>query len=303
MKYDEIVRKIKNLEIQGAEKIAIAAVDAFSQKLAETRDPKKLQRYLRELISLRPTEPALRNALHFCSENYKKTKGPVAAAVKNVCEVAKNHFKKSQEKIAEYGAKKISNGIIVFTHCHSSTVEAILIKAHKQGKKFTVYNTETRPKFQGRITAANLAKEGIKVVHFVDSAGRTALKHADIFLFGCDAITSEGKIINKIGTEFLAEFANEARIPAYSCTNSWKFDPETIYGFEEKIEERDPAEVWPDPPKGVKIFNPAFEIVAPDIITGVITELGIFKPETLVLEVQKAYPWMFRPPRQAGHRP
>ncbi|MBI5152557.1 ribose 1,5-bisphosphate isomerase [Candidatus Peregrinibacteria bacterium] len=287
MKYDEIIRKIKNLEIQGAEKIAIAAVEAFGEKLRETRDPKKFQKYLDELISLRPTEPALRNALHFCAANHKNTP--------SVCEAAKNHFKKSQELIAEYGAKKISNNMIVFTHCHSSTVEAILIKAHKQGKKFTVYNTETRPKFQGRITATNLAKAGIKVMHFVDSAGRTAMKHADIFLFGCDAITSEGKIINKIGTEFLAEFANEARIPSYSCTNSWKFDPQTLYGFEEKIEERDPKEVWENPPKGVKIFNPAFEIVAPDIITGVITEIGIFKPETLVLEVQKAYPWMLKP--------
>lgn len=285
MKYDEIVKGIKNLTIQGAEKIAIAAVDAFSQKIAETADRKKLKKYMDELISLRSTEPGLRNALKFCFENFDNTP--------NACEVACNHFKKSQELIAEFGAKKISNGMIVFTHCHSSTVEAILIKAHKQGKKFEVYNTETRPRFQGRITATNLAKAGIKVTHFVDSAGRTAMKHADLFLFGCDAITSEGKIFNKIGTEFLAEFANQSRIPSYSCTNSWKFDPQTLYGFEEKIEQRDPKEVWENPPKGVKIMNPAFEIVEPDIITGVITEIGIVKPETLVLEVQKKYPWMF----------
>ena len=285
MTYDEIVKGIKNLEIQGAEKIAIAAVDAFSQKIAETKDRAQLKVYMDELISLRSTEPALRNALKFCFENFDK--------IENACQIAHDHFKKSQEKIAEFGAKKISDGMIIYTHCHSSTVEAILIKAHQQGKKFEVYNSETRPRFQGRITATNLAKAGIKVTHFVDSAGRTAMKHADLFLFGCDAVTSEGKIFNKIGTEFLAEFANEARIPAYSCTNSWKFDPETIYGFEEKIEERDPKEVWENPPEGVKIFNPAFEIVAPDIITGVITEIGIFKPETLVLEVQKNYPWMF----------
>ncbi len=295
MTYDKIVKGIKNLKIQGAEKIAMAAVEAFSQKLAKIRNRKKLAKYMTELISLRPTEPALRNALKFCYENFENTPP-------NVCKVAKNHFKKSQELIAEYGAKKIHDGMIVFTHCHSSTVEAILIKAHKQGKKFEVYNTETRPRFQGRITAANLAKAGIKVTHFVDSAGRTAMKRADIFLFGCDAITSEGKIINKIGTEFLAEFANKARIPSYSCTNSWKFDPQTLYGFEEKIEERDPNEVWKNPPKGVKIFNPAFEIVAPDIITGVITEIGITKPETLVLEVQKKYPWMFASFSETEHK-
>ena len=235
MTYKDIAKGIKDLTIQGAEAIAVAAVDALSQVLASTTD---------------------------------------------------------QKKIAEYGAKKILNGMIVFTHCHSSTVERILIEAHKQGKKFTVYNTETRPKFQGRKTATNLAKAGIKVVHMVDSAGRTALKKADLFLYGCDSLSSEGKTINKIGTEALAEFCNKARIPVYCCTNTWKFNPETITGFDETIELRDPKEVWPEAPKGVTIFNPAFEIISPDIITGCITEIGIFKPESIVNRIAVVYPWL-----------
>ncbi|MFA6549964.1 MAG: hypothetical protein WCT36_01245, partial [Candidatus Gracilibacteria bacterium] len=69
MTYDEIVKGIKDLTIQGAEKIAIAAVDAFSQKIAETKDREQLKKYMDELISLRETEPALRNALKYCFEN------------------------------------------------------------------------------------------------------------------------------------------------------------------------------------------------------------------------------------------
>lgn len=286
MTYQEIVQKIKTLEIQGAEKIAVSAVEAFALQLKETRDPKKLQEAYEELKNTRPTEPALRNALRYCLENYK-TNPDVASYVINF-------FKTAKEKIAKFGSKKIQDGMIVFTHCHSSTVEAILIEAKKQGKNFTVYNTETRPRFQGRITATNVAKAGIPVVHFVDSAARTYLKKADIFLFGCDAVTAEGKLFNKIGTEFIAEFASQNRIPSYSCTNSWKFDPDTIYGVEEVIEERDPAEVWENPPKGITIKNPAFEITAPDVLTGIITELGIFKPETLVMEIGKYYPWMLK---------
>jgi len=286
MTYNEIIKKIKNLEIQGAENIAVKAVEAFAIKLKETQDKKKLTKYSEELKALRATEPGLRNALEYCLENYSKNK--------NVAGYVIDHFKKSKEKIAEYGAKKIHNGMKVFTHCHSSTVEAILVKAKKQGKKFTVYNTETRPKFQGRITAEELAAKGIDIVHFVDSAGRSVMRKCDLFLFGCDAITSEGKVINKIGTEMLAECANESKIPAYSCTNSWKFDPATLFGFDEEIEQRNPKEVWEKPPKGVKIYNPAFEIVAPDIFTGVITELGIYKPETLILAVEKAYPWIVK---------
>jgi ribose 1,5-bisphosphate isomerase len=284
MTYEEIVKNIKELHIQGAEKIAVAAVEAFSLKLKETKNKQELESVYEELKNLRPTEPALRNALKYCLSNYEQNP--------DIGNFVINFFKDAKKKIAEYGAKKIQDGMIVFTHCHSSTVEAIAIEAKKQGKNFVIYNTETRPRFQGRTTAENLAKAGIPVVHFVDSAARTYLKKADIFLFGCDAVTSEGKLFNKIGTEFIAEFTSQNRIPSYSCTNSWKFDPETVYGFEEVIEERDPAEVWENPPAGVTIKNPAFEITSPDVLTGIITEIGIFKPEVLVLEIQKYYPWM-----------
>lgn len=285
MTYKEIIEGIKSLKIQGAEKIAVAAVEAFALKLKETQDPAELESARRELTATRPTEPALRNALLYCISNYKQNP--------DVGNFVINYFKESKQKIADIGAKKIQNGMVVFTHCHSSTVEEVCKKAKEQGKKFTVYCTETRPRYQGRITAEDIAALGIPVVHFVDSAGRTYLKKADLFLFGCDAVTAEGKIYNKIGTENLVEFANEYRIPTYSVTNSWKFDPQTAAGFEEEIEQRDPKEVWDNPPPGVTIMNPAFEIVPPDILTGIITELGIIKPEALMLEVQKTYPWMF----------
>ena len=286
MQYKEIIDKIKALEIQGADAIAVAATKAFTLKLKETKNHKELKKSVQELENTRPTEPGLRNALAYCIGNYKNNA--------DVSSFVINHFKESKEKIAEYGAKKIQDGMKVFTHCHSSTVEVIIKKAFDQGKKFEVYNTETRPKFQGRKTATNLAKIGIPVRHFVDSAGRSMMRKADLFLFGCDAITSEGKLINKIGTEMLAQAAHDYRIPAYSCTNSWKFDPQTLYGFEEEIEQRSSNEVWKNPPKGVKIYNPAFEITAPDIFTGVITELGIYKPESLIHAVKENYPWMFK---------
>lgn len=283
MTYQETLKSIKSLSIQGAEGIAIAATKAFAEKLKE-KDPKKLKKYQEELCEARATEPALRNSLQFCMENYEK--------YPDVAKKVIDHFKKSKQKIAKYGAEKIESGMTIFTHCHSSTVMAVLKEARKQGKKFKVHNTETRPRFQGRITAEELAKEGVEVHHFIDSAGRIALKKADLFLFGCDAITSDGQIINKIGTEVLLNIANQYDIPSYSCTNSWKFDPKTIYGANEEIEQRDPSEVWKKPPKNVVIHNPAFEPVSPDLMTGMITELGVFKPEALMGEIQKAYPWI-----------
>lgn len=285
MSYTTIVRDIKSLKIQGAERIAIAAVEAFAEIL-KTNNKKKIDRAYRELISLRATEPALRNALAYCRTNY--------ATNKHVAETVKKHFIDGQKRIAKIGAQKIKNGMVVFTHCHSSTVEAILIEAHKQGKRFTVMNTETRPKFQGRTTAINLAKAGIPVTHMVDSAGPAQLRKADIFLFGCDAISGDGSIINKIGTEMLAEVAHRAHIPVYTCTNSWKFNPATINGRKETIEQRDPKEVWDKPPKGVTIINPAFEIISPNLITGAITELGIIKPKTIATQIAATYPRLIK---------
>jgi len=286
MEYQETIDKIKSLEIQGAERIAVAAVKAFAIKLAETKDKAKLTQYYEELKATRPTEPGLRNALRYCLENYESNP--------NVTNYVIDYFAKSKELIAQYGAKKIHDGMIVFTHCHSSTVVAILLEAKKQGKKFTVYNTETRPRFQGRITAEKLAEHGIPVTHFVDSAGPSMMRKADLFLFGCDAITSEGKLINKIGTEMLAEEARSCKIQAYSCTNSWKFEAKTIFGYDEIIEERNKDEVWENPPKGVEIYNPAFEITEPDMFSGIITEIGVYKPESLAQSIVEAYPWMIK---------
>lgn len=282
--YEETLQKIKSLEIQGAENIAIAAVQAFAEKLKETQDEARLKQYIAELSSLRETEPALRNALHFCLLNFRTDP--------NVSQTAIQYFKTSKEKIAEIGAQKIHEGMMIFTHCHASTVTKILLKAWGDGKRFTVRNTETRPKYQGRKTAEELAVAGIPVVHSVDSAGRLGMKESDLFLFGADAVTAEGNVVNKIGTTMLVEFANLYQIPVYSCTNSWKFDPATIGGKDEPIEQRDPKEVWENPPAGVKVINPAFELTPADKISGIITELGIFKPETLVEEIKKAYPWM-----------
>ena len=98
----------------------------------------------------------------------------------------------------------------------------------------------------------------------VDSAVRSFIKSADLVLVGSDAMTSEGNVINKIGTSQIALAANEARIPFYVVTELLKFDPQTIHGDYEAIEERDASEIWEDAPDGLKIRNPAFDVTRRD---------------------------------------
>ncbi len=272
MGFNEILKDIKSLKIQGAENVARAGIKAL--KLRFDRNS------VNKIISLRPTEPCLRNAVNFVIKDVKKN-----------ADLALKHFDDAQKKVAVIGSRKIRNKDIIFTHCHSNTVMGILKEAAKT-RKFEVYATETRPKFQGRLTAAELAKAGIHVTLFTDSSGRYALKRANLALFGVDAITSEGEIINKMGTEMFADIAEKYDIPVYFCTDSWKYDPSTVFGFEEAIEKRGSKEVWDKPPKGVKISNIAFEIVEPELATGIISELGVYSPATFIEEVKKNYPWI-----------
>jgi len=298
MTFERIVKDITSLKIQGATNVAKAAITALHLLSKEyTKKPKvdivhALNHARNILFKTRPTEPAMRNAVNFLLHNIE-LEDDIASAIKQRSLEAENHFDDAKSKVAKFGAKKIKNGMIIFTHCHSSFVTAILIEAKKHGRRFEVHNTETRPLLQGRITARELARAGIPVKHYVDSAARLALKKADIMLIGADAITTEGKIINKIGSELFAEIADKFDVAVYSCTDSWKFDPATVFGYEEEIEKRAKKEVWPTPPKGVTIDNHAFEKVDPEIVTGIISELGIYKPTIFIEQVRRQYPWMF----------
>ncbi len=187
------------------------------------------------------------------------------------------------EKIALYGSRLIEKGDVLMTHCHSHTVEEIFKKAKKKIKM--VYCTETRPLFQGRITAANLAKAGIPVTLIVDSAAERFMHPVDKIFIGCDAVLSEGSVVNKIGSGLIANAAKKHHNPIFVCTSSHCFDPATYFGFEEKIEERDQDEVWPKPPKGVRIRNPAFDIVDAFYIQAIVSEIGVFDPENFALEM------------------
>ena len=299
MNWRQTAAAIKALKIQGAESIAKSALLALNEEVHKSRAKtskqllSQLNKARKAIESARPTEPFVRNNFSFC---FSKTQGLELRKLREqlLARIRKRFvaIERNKEIIAEIGARKIADGAVVFTHCHSSTVMSILKRAKQEGKNFVVHNTEARPFFQGRITAEELSKEGIKVVHWVDSAARQAMKGADIALFGCDAITPT-RIINKIGSELFAEVAHKMEIPLYVATDALKFDPRTIQGYPEEIEERSAKEVWQKPPKNVTIKNPAFEKIDPELVTGIISEFGIYKHQMFIEELKHSHPWLF----------
>ena len=252
-RFNQIVKDIKEIKIQGATNIAKSALQAYF--LIPTKSSKK------KLISLRPTEPLLVNILN--------KKQPYNEILK--------HFSNTLEKINKSVLKLIKSNEVIFTHCHSTSVVNALIYSKKKKKKFEVYNTETRPLYQGRKTARELKKAKIKVTMFVDSAAMIALtksqgtKKVDKVFLGADALLKNG-VINKVGSAMFAKIAYENKIPVYVLSDSWKFSSKNI-----KIEERDFHEIWKKLPKNskIKIRNPAFEFVPKKYITKIVSEFGV----------------------------
>lgn len=267
----ETYEKIKALEIQGAMKIAKAALLALTRDMIDLpgEDPQKI---VELLSSARPNEPMLRNMLKLFVREARGLEGEVQ--LNDLASSILEEIEAGEKRIYEFGAQLIHEGTKVFTHCHSSTAVGILKEAKRQGKNFTAFTTETRPRFQGRITAKELAETGIEVYHMVDSAGKYAIDGADLFLFGADSVLPSGYLINKVGTGIFCVVASKYDVPTYCATHTMKIAGDRI---DEAVEERPPSEVWPDAPPGVKIRNPAFDKVHLKYITAFITEKGIQK--------------------------
>ena len=257
--FSKLCRDIKSVKIQGAINIAKAGVKAYS--LNPTKRAKNL------LMHLRPTEPALFNALNL--------------AEKSSPEKALQHFDNAQSVINHYVFKHLSNKSVILTHCHSNTLVNALIYAHKSGKRFSVISTETRPLYQGRKTAKQLSKAKIMVTEIIDSAVHEFIKRADFVIFGADAILSSG-VINKIGSTAISEIAHVHKKPVYIVADSWKFYLKNL-----KIEQRPAKEIWNKNSKNLRIQNPAFELIPQKYITKIISELGIQTHAQFIKSVRK----------------
>jgi translation initiation factor 2B subunit (eIF-2B alpha/beta/delta family) len=262
--FTRILEDIKSVKIQGAENIARAGIKAYLLQ------PNK--KSANEILATRPTEPLMQNALNIL----QKTDKPELIARKFI-----SNLKKSHQIAAKKGASLIKRDMNVYTHCHSSSVIDLLKYAKKKQKKnFVVYTTEVEPLLQGRQTAKDLSKEGIKVIVFPDLAAEPAIKKCDLVLFGADAYTKRF-VVNKIGTDTICKIAQDYGIPRYSCGVSMKFTKKV------KIEKRKGSEVWDDRSKMIDIENPAFDKTRYKFVTGIISEFGILSPKQFVKKAKE----------------
>ena len=184
-------------------------------------------------------------------------------------------------------AEQIPSGGTILTQCFGETVIGTLMRAaRRRSKTFRVFCAETRPYLQGaRLTASCFAQMGFDTTVITDNMAAYVMEreHVDLLTSAADTIARDGHIANKIGTLQLAILARYFQIPYYvtGIPDRDKADERDIV-----IEMRDPAQVLScggilHTAPGVRGIYPAFDVVPPELITGVVTDRGVFNPRGL----------------------
>jgi len=265
----------------------VTSVDAFLEELEEN------SRYLR---NIRAASVPLSNGLHYVFQEVRRAaeRGSEVAELKKVLsESAVAYDRKLEEsiqQIAEIGARRLRDGDVVMAHSYSSSVIAILKRAHEQGTDLKVFVTEARPELEGRDVARALAESGIDTTLIIDSAVSHFIEQVDKVMVGAEAVAANGAIVNKIGTATIAAVAQRARVKVFVAASTYKFSPETMFGELITIEERDNSYVLDDPEmrklSNLHVRNPAFDVTSPQDIDLIVTERGVIPPQAAIMIVR-----------------
>lgn len=299
--YRGVVSAIKEMKVRGAPAIGVVAaygvvVGALGIK-AENRDEFLLQlkEVTQAIAASRPTAVNLSRAID------RMTKA--AAGGRSVAEIREWLLREARQiheeeiratrQLSLLGAELIKDGYTVLTHCNAGalatagygTALGIIRAATEQGKRVSVFATETRPLLQGaRLTTWELMQENIPVTLITDSmAGYFMRKRCiECVIVGADRITANGDVANKIGTYTLAVLAKENGIPFYVAAPTSTIDLSLASGEMVPIEERSPEEITsicglPIAPQGVEAVNPAFDVTPHEYVSAIVTEKEIVR--------------------------
>ena len=301
-RYQEAVEAIRNMRVRGAPAIGVTAAYAMAiaARQIEPADRaeflNRLNEAAAEITSARPTAVNL----HWAARRMLR----VAEAERDVENVPSRLLAEAQlieeedqeinRRMGDFGKDLLPEGGGVLTHCNTGalatsgygTALGVIRASWEEGKRFQVYNTETRPFLQGaRLTSWEFQQLGIPATLIVDSAAGMLMERGRIgcVITGADRIAANGDTANKIGTYSLAVLARENGIPFYVAAPTSTIDMSLVTGGEIQIEERPVEEVTQiqgvlTAPPGVSVINPAFDVTPHAYISAIITETGVSRP-------------------------
>lgn len=303
---DEMYNAIKTMIVRGAPAIGVSAahgVVLYAQELEKLNLSRedfisKLIEKSEYLKTSRPTAVNLMWAVDKQIEIIKNSKSDISGIVE---ELKQNGIKMENDdiainkKIGDYGAEVVPKGATILTHCNAGalatvgygTALGVVRSAFAKDNTIQVFSDETRPRQQGsRITTFELKMDGIPVTMITDGMCSYFMKKGmiDMVVVGADRIAANGDTANKIGTYTVAIAANYHKIPFYIAAPLSTIDISIKSGDEIPIEERSHDEVThingkPVCAEGINVINPGFDVTPHELISGIITEKGIIRPD------------------------
>ena len=294
---DMIVRGAPAIGIAGAHGVSLAAIELEKTLTDKTDFLKKLNEKAEYLKSSRPTAVNLMWAVDKQMELANSISGNVEE-IKNA--LVENGIKLENEdieinkKMGDYGAEVVPKGATILTHCNAGalatvgygTALGVIRSAYAKDPTIKVFADETRPRQQGaRLTTWELTQDGIPTTLITDGMCSYFMSKGmiDMVVVGADRIAANGDTANKIGTYTVAIAAKYHKVPFYIAAPLSTIDTSIKSGKEIPIEERSHEEVthingdWVCA-KEVNVINPGFDVTPHELITGIITEKGILKP-------------------------
>ena len=294
---ESVYYAIKDMIVRGAPAIGICA--AYGMCIAARAcggDRPQLKQMAAHINAARPTATNLSWAVDRMLGAAKKP-GDIVENMEREAHAIRREDEDINRRIGENLLSLLPENGCIMTYCNAGalatakygTATAPIYLGQEQGRTFTVYACETRPRLQGaRLTAFELSRAGIDVTVICDNNAANILKEGrvDAVITGCDRVAANGDTANKIGTFGLSVLAKHFSVPFYIAAPTPTIDLSALTGDDIVIECRDACEVTQPfgarvVPEGVCALNPAFDVTPAQNITAIVTEKGAFAPHDM----------------------
>ena len=300
------VESFQALKFSGASNLAKFALNSLIN-LCDSSSASDSDEFIQELLYLsksymllKPSRAPLENGLNFVVSRAKilTTQKVDLSEIKKYVRLSTIEFldymEKAQTDVALVASKELKGKKNFLTICKSSTIINCLDRLNKMESLGNVFVMETRPNFDGRITARELGNRGIKTTLIIDNAAQYFISKVDGVLSGADIVFHDGSILNKIGTRQLAILSKVIGIPFLVLTSCYTFldslssNHNIIYRSPEDVIAKDLKKDWIN----VEVINPPEDITENKLIHKIITDRGVYKPFRIASAISEYHDWI-----------